>query len=209
MRQYVFLFFGFIFKYKGLHNAIAAFAELAKIRDDVSLLIVGESSWQTPKKDSIYDRVKRIFSRELRAQFLSRREDEQYYRPLELIDQLEIRDKATVINDFVPNEDVHKYFQVSDAIVLFYETATASGVESIAYNFNLPIVATRVGHFPETVKDGITGYLAKSDDVASMSETMLNIIEQPVLSENIENLSKSMSWENYAKYICKMAKSIK
>ena len=209
LQQYVFLFFGFIHKYKGLHNAIAAFADLAKNRDDVSLLIVGESSWQTPKKDRFYDRMKRIFSRELRAQFLSRREDEQYYRPLEMIDHLGIRDKVTVVNEFVPNEDVHKYFQVSDAIVLFYDTATASGVESIACNFNLPIVATRVGHFPETVKEGITGYLANLDDISSMTDTMQNIIEHPILSENIESSSKSLSWENYAKSVRKMAETAK
>ena len=209
LRQHVFLFFGFILKYKGLHNAIAAFADLAKERDDVSLLIVGESSWQTPKKDRLYDRLKRMFSRELRAQFLSRREDEQHYRPLEMIERLGIKEKVTVVNEFVPNEDVHKYFQVSDAIVLFYEAATASGVESIAYNFNLPIVATRVGHFPETVNEGVTGYLANVDDISSMTEAMLNIIENPILGENIEKVSKSLSWENYAKNVRKMATEAK
>jgi len=208
LRQYVFLFFGFITKYKGLHHAIAAFAELAKTRDDVSLLIVGESSWQAPR-DRKRDRIKRLFSRKLRAQFVSQREDEQHYRPLEMIDQLGISDKTTVINEFVPNEEVHKYFQVSDAIVLFYETATASGVESIAYNFNIPIVATRVGHFPETVKEGVNGYLANPDDLAAMTEAMLNIIEQPIPSENIETASKNMSWESYVNSIRKMAASIK
>ena len=208
LRQYVFLFFGFIIKYKGLHHAINAFAELAKTRDDVSLLIVGESSWQAPK-DRKRDRLKRIFSRKLRAQFVSQREDEQHYRPLEMIEQLGIGDKVTVINEFVPNEDVHKYFQVSDAIVLFYDTATSSGVESIAYNFKLPIVATRVGHFPETVKEGVTGYLANPDDLASMTEAMFNIIEQPIPSENVEKASKDMSWESYAISIRKMAEAIK
>ncbi len=208
LRKYVFLFFGFITKNKGLHNAIFAFAELAARRDDVSLLIVGESSWQVEKQKP-YNRFKQIFSRQLRAQFMSKREDESHYRPLDLIDQLGIGDKVTVVNEFVPNEDVHKYFQVSDASILFYETATASGVESIAYNFKIPIVATRVGHFPETVKDGVTGYLANPDDVPSMIEAMSNIIEQPIPPENIELVSKSMSWEKYAKSVRKMADSIK
>jgi len=207
LRRYVFLFFGFIAKYKGLHNAIAAFAELAKTRDDVSLLIVGESSWQTPK-DRKRDRLKRLFSRELRAQFVSRREDELHYRPLEMIDQLGISDQVTVVNEFVPNEDVHKYFQVSDAIVLLYEMATSSGVESIACNFKIPIVATRVGHFPESVKEGVTGFLANTDDISSMTEAMLNIIEQPIPPENIETAYKCLSWDNYARSVRKMAESI-
>jgi glycosyltransferase involved in cell wall biosynthesis len=203
----VFLFFGFIAKYKGLHHAIAAFAELAKTHDDVSLLIVGESSWQAPR-DRKRDRLKRLFSRKLRAQFVSQKENELHYRPLEMIDQLGIRDRVTVVNEFVPNEEVHKYFQVSDAIVLFYESASASGVESIACNFKIPIVATRVGHFPETVKEGITGFLANPDDISSMTEAMLNIIEQPISAENIEAASKTMNWESYAKSVLKMAAGI-
>ncbi|MEZ4760752.1 MAG: hypothetical protein R2810_13315 [Flavobacteriales bacterium] len=38
---------GFIRKYKGLHHCLRAFAELAKQRDDVSLMVVGERFWQT------------------------------------------------------------------------------------------------------------------------------------------------------------------
>ncbi|HOI33226.1 MAG TPA: glycosyltransferase, partial [Bacteroidales bacterium] len=47
LKKHVFLFFGFIRKYKGLHQAIEAFAKLTEQRKDVSLLIVGESFWQT------------------------------------------------------------------------------------------------------------------------------------------------------------------
>lgn len=102
------------------------------------------------------------------------------------------------MNDFVPNEEVNKYFQVSDAIVLYYLYATPSGVESIAYNFQLPILATRVGHFPETVIDGYNGYLAEPEDVDSMAAAMEKIIEQPVKRENVEESSREMSWTNYA-----------
>jgi glycosyltransferase involved in cell wall biosynthesis len=179
------------------------------MRDDVSLLIAGESSWQAgkhPKKK----RFLQLFSRRLRAWFVSRKEDEGNYHPLEMIDMLGIRDCVTVVNEFVPNEEVHKYFQVSDAIVLFYETgATASGVESIAYNFRIPILATRVGHFPETVKDTVTGYLSDPDDVMSMTETMQAVIEQPPLPENLEKVAKTMNWANYARSVCNIASSVR
>jgi len=71
-------------------------------------------------------------------------------------------------------------------------------VESIAYNFKLPVLATRVGHFPETVKDGYNGYLAEPDDIDSMAEAMEKIIESPVNRENVEESSREMSWSNYA-----------
>jgi Glycosyltransferase len=103
-----------------------------------------------------------------------------------------------VYNEFVPNEDVPKYFQVSDNIMLFYLTATPSGVESIGYNFNMPMLATNVGHFPETVKDGFNGYLAEDRDITSMTEVMIKSIEKPINRDNVAATSKDMSWDNYA-----------
>ncbi|MDR3094705.1 MAG: glycosyltransferase [Bacteroidales bacterium] len=208
LRKYTFLFFGFILKYKGLHNAIEAFAQLAKTRDDISLLIVGESSWQSPKQRK--KKLSRWVSRRIRRWMMSAKEDEGNYRPLDLIEKFDIQDRVTVINEFISNEDVHKYFQVSNAIVLFYDqAATGSGVESIACNFKVPILATHMGHFPETVKEGVTGYLAKPNNLTSMVEAMQNVIEQPISPEDIEDLSKSRNWTNYASTICEMANSIK
>jgi glycosyltransferase involved in cell wall biosynthesis len=52
LKKHVFLFFGFIRKYKGLHYAIEAFSKIAKQHPDASLLIVGESFWNTVDKKS-------------------------------------------------------------------------------------------------------------------------------------------------------------
>lgn len=201
LRKHVFLFFGFIRKYKGLHNVIEAFARVAAQRDDVSLLIVGESFWQTLDTKKLSTRVKNAVFGVAKSIFLRKQDDERAYRPLELVDHLGIRDRVTVVNDFVPNEAVHKYFQVSDAIMLFYLTATPSGVESVGYNFKMPALATRVGHFPETVKDGYNGYLAEPGDIDSMARVMIRSIESPIDRENVAETSREMSWQNYAKAI--------
>ena len=58
LKKYVFLFFGFIREYKGLHNVIKAFAQLSKKRDDVSLLIVGESFWNTLSSNKLSTKIK-------------------------------------------------------------------------------------------------------------------------------------------------------
>jgi glycosyltransferase involved in cell wall biosynthesis len=201
LKKHVFLFFGFIRKYKGLHNVIHAFAKVAKQRDDVSLLIVGESFWQTLDNRKFSTKIKNAVFSAAKSVFLRKQDDERQYRPLELIDELGISDKVAVVNSFVPNEDVHRYFQVSDAIMLYYLTATPSGVESIGYNFKMPLLATRVGHFPETVVDGYNGYLAEPENIDSMAEVMLKFIEKPIPREHVAETSREMSWENYAKAI--------
>jgi glycosyltransferase involved in cell wall biosynthesis len=198
IRKYGFLFFGFIRKYKGLHHVIEAFAQMAATRDDVTLLIVGESFWQTLDNKKISTRIKQVVFGIAKSVMVKKEDDEKNYQPLELIEKYNLQDKVFLMNDFVPNEDVHKYFQVSDAIVLYYSYATPSGVESIACNFSLPILATRVGHFPETVKDGYNGYLAEPDDIGSMAAAMEKIIDQPVNRANVAEASKEMSWDNYA-----------
>lgn len=201
LRKHVFLFFGFIRKYKGLHQAIEAFDIVRKQRNDVSLLIVGESFWNTLPKNSFSAKLKSFLFGIAKSIFLKKSDDEQNYNPLQLIDTLGLQDFVFVNNKFVANEEVPKYFQVSDSIVLYYLTATPSGVESLSYNFNLPVLATKVGHFPETIVDGYNGYLAEDRNIQSMAEVMLKSIEKPIERQNVAQSAEKLSWENYAKAI--------
>lgn len=201
LNEHVFLFFGFIRKYKGLHNVISAFAKVLEKRKDVSLLIVGESFWNTLDKSKWSTRLKNALFGIAKKIFLRKSDDERNYHPLALIDELNIASHTKVINQFVPNEEVHKYFQIGDCILTYYLTATPSGVESLAYNFKLPVLATRVGHFPETVKDGFNGYLAEAEDIDSMAAQMLRFLDAPIPSENVAKAAEKMSWKRYAKRI--------
>ena len=201
LKGHVFLFFGFIRKYKGLHHCLRAFAELAKQRDDVSLMVVGERFWQTVDTRKLSTKLKNAVFGTLKKLFLKKADDEQGYDPLALVDELGIRDRVLVVDRFVPNEEVPPYFQAADSIVLFYETATPSGVESLSYNFKLPAVATRVGHFPETITDGYNGYLAKPNDLADMARVMNKAVDQPIPQEHVVEATKTMSWANYAKAV--------
>lgn len=201
LNQHVFLFFGFIRKYKGLHNALKAFKKLTEQRTDVSLLICGESFWNTLDNNKFSTKLKNALFGTAKKLFLKQQDDERNYNPLALISELNLEKHVMLVNEFVPNEDVNKYFQVADCGILFYEYATPSGVESINYNFKLPILATNVGHFPETIKNGFNGYLAEAENIASMTNAMLQFLEKPIDRNNVALSAKDMSWQNYAKAI--------
>ncbi|MCX7876401.1 MAG: glycosyltransferase [Melioribacteraceae bacterium] len=203
LRKHVFLFFGFIRKYKGLHNVIKSFAKLANERDDVSLLIVGESFWNTLDESKFSTKIKKIIFGSIKKILVRSKDDESNYRPLDLIDELKINDKVVVVNRYVGNEEVPKFFQVADCNLLFYLVATPSGVESMAYNFKLPSLATKVGHFPETIKHGFNGYLAEAENIDSMYETMKQFLQNPIPRENVAKQAEKMSWQTYAKAILK------
>lgn len=197
LNKHVFLFFGFIRKYKGLHNAIHAFKKVVDQRKDVSFLICGEEFWSTLQSDKISTKIKQFVFDVAQKVLLKDKEREKDYRPLQLIEDLGLQEYCVVKKEFIANEEVHKYFQVSDACLLYYVYATPSGIESITYNFGLPILATKVGNFPDTVKDGVNGYLAEPDDIDSMAEQMLKSIEHPISKENVFKEAENMSWENY------------
>jgi len=200
LKKHVFLFFGFIRKYKGLHHALRAFHQLSLQRDDVSLLVCGESFWNTLDEKKLSTKIKTAVFGTLKSIFLNQDEEQTAYRPLQLIDELQMQQVA-VFNEFIPNENVHKYFQASDAVLLFYEYATPSGIESLSYNFHKPILATKVGHFGETIIPGVNGYLAEAEDIASMVEVMQQSIENPIDRQNMSALTEKMSWRYYAEAI--------
>jgi glycosyltransferase involved in cell wall biosynthesis len=203
LKKHVFLFFGFIRRYKGLDQAIRAFAELRKERDDVSLVIAGESFWNTLDQKKWSTKFKQLLFGWAKRILLNKKDDEREDQPLEWIQKLGIEQDCYVVNRFIGNEEVHKYFQVSDAVVLFYRTATPSGIESLSYNFSLPLLAARVGHFPETIQDGFNGYLANDGDIADMTRAMKRFLENPIPRENVYESTKAMSWDNYATALLK------
>ncbi len=201
LRRHVFLFFGFIRKYKGLHYCLQAFAELVRERDDVSLLVVGEPFWRAQDGARLPHRLRSAFFGVLKKLFLNQADDERGYDPLARIDQLGIRDRVLVVDRFVANEEVAPYFQAADAVLLFYETASPSGVASLGFQFGLPALATRLGHLAETIVDGENGYLAEPGNVADMVRAMKRAIEEPIPPERVLAAAEQFSWANYARAI--------
>jgi glycosyltransferase involved in cell wall biosynthesis len=86
LKKHVFLFFGFIRKYKGLHNAIKAFHLLSQQRDDISLVICGESFWQTLDNSKFSTKLKNWLFGLAKTLFLKKSDDERDYNPLALIE---------------------------------------------------------------------------------------------------------------------------
>lgn len=199
--KHVFLFFGFIRKYKGLHNAIQAFAMIAKKYPDASLLIVGESFWNLEEKKSFGIKIKSLIFDLAKTILVKKKDQEKNYNPLELIKTLEIENQTLVVNRFIPNEEVYKWFQLSDAVVNFYEYATPSGIESLAYNFHKPVLATRVGHFAISIHDGVNGYLAEPNNINSMAAVMEKMINHPVPENSVRQYAENLSWAKYAEEV--------
>ena len=95
---------------------------------------------------------------------------------LDQIKKLGIEDKVKVVNEFVPNEDVAKYYKVSDVVILPYRSATQSGILNVSYGFNKPVIVTDVGGLAEFVDEGKTGFVVKPDSPDAIVEGVKNFL---------------------------------
>ena len=99
-------------------------------------------------------------------------------RCLSLISDLGLASHVRVIDRFVPDEEVSLYFSAADLVVLPYESATQSAIVPIAFAFERPVVATRVGGLPEAVRDGETGLLVEPRNPAAMAAAIIRFYEE-------------------------------
>ena len=102
-----------------------------------------------------------------------------------------------IVNEFVPNEEVGKYFSVSDVVVLPYKSGTQSGVLNIAYGFHKPVVVTRVGSLPDDVEDEKTGIVVEPNDKTELVNGInrfFDLSNSVNFSENIKNKINSQEF---------------
>ena len=105
---------------------------------------------------------------------------------------------VNIVEGYIPDQEVEPYFSACDLVVLPYESATQSGIIQIAYGFQKPVVATRVGGLPEVVTEGKTGLLAKPKDPASLAEAVIHFFalgDTVDWKENIKQEEKKYSWD--------------
>jgi glycosyltransferase involved in cell wall biosynthesis len=76
----------------------------------------------------------------------------------------------------IPNEEIPIYFLSSHYLVLPYLDVTQSGPLLIAYNYNIPAIASCLEGFKEYIEDKKTGYLFETENVDSLKEVMENVI---------------------------------
>lgn len=91
----------------------------------------------------------------------------------------------------IKEDEIPDLFSSSHYLVLPYSSVTQSGPLRIAYGYNLPVIASDLEGFRESVIDGETGYLFHSDDAGSLKEVMKKLIsEHPHKYETLRKSQK-------------------
>jgi len=126
---------------------------------------------------------------------------------IDLIHKLKVENNVKIIDRYLPNEEVEKYFKIADVVVLPYISGSQSAIIQIAYVFNKPVITTDVGGFSEAVIDGKTGFVVPPKNHKELSKKILKFFKLKNRNNFIKNIKKEKkkySWENYIKLLLKI-----
>lgn len=122
-------------------------------------------------------------------------------------DEIKKDSRFVLINRFIANDEMVWLTSHCKAIVCPYIAASQSGLMSLAFAYNKPIIATKVGAFPEFIVDGVTGYLSENVTGESFAEAMQRCIDEDG-SFTGSPLPKSIRWDYIAKQVLGLLEKI-
>ena len=117
---------------------------------------------------------------------------------LEQIEKNRIGDNIRLVEGYVPDQEVEKYFAAADLVVLPYVSATQSGIVQIAYGFDKPVVVTDVGGLPDVVRHKETGYVVPSGNAQEIAKAVISFYQEDRETDwesNIRKQAAEFSWE--------------
>ncbi len=89
-----------------------------------------------------------------------------------LIQELGIEHNVKVVNEFISNEEVGRFYNVCDVVMMPYRSGTQSGILSIAYGFQKPVIVTRVGGLAEFVDEEQTGLVVEPESPEAIAQAV-------------------------------------
>ena len=129
---------------------------------------------------------------------------------IKLIADEKIENQVIVVEGYVEDREVEKYFAASDLIVLPYISATQSGIVQIAYGFEKPVVVTNVGGLPDVVDDGETGYVVEAGNPHALAEAIGDFFQSGIhkdWQENIRRQAYEFSWDTMVGRVSKLVEN--
>lgn len=111
-------------------------------------------------------------------------------------------EKVTILDGYVPFDEMAGLFVRANLVVLPYESGWNSGVLISALGFGKPVIATRVGGLDEVVVDGECGLLVPPKDPAALGNALARALTDEDLKAEfrtgVPTAAARYSWEEIA-----------
>ena len=121
-----------------------------------------------------------------------------------IIDDNGANDCIEVVDRYIADNEVEKYFAACDIAVLPYESATQSGIVQIAFGFGKPVIVTNVGGLPDVVADGQTGYIVERGDPGQLADAIVRFYENDMAERfeaQVRREADRFSWDRLVEKI--------
>ncbi len=177
---------GYLIERKGFEYLIKALKEVLKVHNNVHLKIVGSGPLE--------DQIKK------------------------LIKDLKLENNVQMLSN-LSDQKLLETYNSSDLFVLPSITDSQGNTEGLgvvlleAMACKLPVIASNIGGIPDIVHDGETGLLVPEKDSIEMSRSIIKLIENEDLRENLtfkgyHMVKEYFSWEKIAKDYINVYKTI-
>ena len=121
----------------------------------------------------------------------------------EIIDKIPGRDRIHIFPNYIKDSEVKNYFSAADVTVLPSRSATQSGISSVSYHFEVPMIVTAVGGLKETIGDTGTGIVAPDVSAECIRAEIARYFSDPSIRENcvshIRKEKQRLSWGNFSR----------
>ncbi|MEG1543974.1 MAG: glycosyltransferase [Tannerellaceae bacterium] len=118
------------------------------------------------------------------------------------IDASPARERIFTHNRYVGDDEIPLFFSAADTLVLPYRSATQSGVVSVAYHYNLPMLSTPVGDFPQSIAHPGTGIVVPETSATAITKGVQELFRPEIYAQFSEHIAKekaALSWGNLTK----------
>ena len=121
-----------------------------------------------------------------------------------LIDACPNKENIILNTNYIADNQVNRYFSGADVCVLPYRSATQSGISSISYHFEVPMITTKVGGLKETIGDRGTGVIIDTGEPATIAAAIQeyfmpeNAEMREKMIQNIKLEKERLSWSTFA-----------
>lgn len=126
------------------------------------------------------------------------------------IERLGLDTAVTLLDQYLPNEQLASCIAQAAVVVLPYRSATQSGIIQLAFGQGKPVITTDVGGLAEVVDDGKTGLIVPPENPEALAQAINRFLAEALGAVFVDNIvagNGRFSWQVLIKTIKTLAGS--
>ena len=119
----------------------------------------------------------------------------------QLIDKRGITKEVRTYLDYIPSDEVYRYFEAADLVILpYHHFSSQSGIGGTAVSFRKPLIVTAVGGLPDLV--GNPEYVVPPNDPDVLARRIIDCLTDQgrlaAMAADAETVAAEISWSSIA-----------